>query len=117
MRLDLPDGAWAEVRDPKQVPERLRRPVSRAAAAAAATGFDAEHMATPEQIDAITSLNDHVIRALVASWSFEAEVSVESILDLPAAAYDALAAHAAKQVLALMPDFGPNPDPKAPTAS
>ena len=25
-RIDLPDGAWAEIRNPKKVPERLRRP-------------------------------------------------------------------------------------------
>lgn len=30
-RVILPDDAWADVRDPKKVPERLRRPVREAA--------------------------------------------------------------------------------------
>lgn len=30
-RIELPDGDWADVRDPKKVPERLRRPVREAA--------------------------------------------------------------------------------------
>ena len=30
-RLELPDGAWAEIRDPKKAPERLRQPVRAAA--------------------------------------------------------------------------------------
>jgi hypothetical protein len=32
-RLDLPDGAWADLRDPAKTPERLRRPVRQAAIA------------------------------------------------------------------------------------
>lgn len=30
-RINLPDGEWADIRDPKKVPERLRRPVREAA--------------------------------------------------------------------------------------
>ena len=31
--FELPDGAWAELRDPRKTPERLRRPVRQAATA------------------------------------------------------------------------------------
>ena len=30
-RINLPDDEWADIRDPKKVPERLRRPVRQAA--------------------------------------------------------------------------------------
>ena len=134
MRVDLPDGAFAELYDPLKVPERKRRPVVAALvafmkdrAAANVPQFDTKAMSEDEaaalsaQLDpdlliAADALNDSVVVALVREWSFGA-VSEDVLLDMPADAYKVLSEACAPHLNALMPNFQVSPDPKATTGS
>ena len=132
MKVDLPDGAWAHLRDPKQVPERLRRPyaskmqsmakykpvfdrIKKAASEEEKAAITAE--LPPECIEGFSESNDLMVVALVDEWSFDTPVTIDTVLDLPAGQYDALRTAVAPFLSELMPDYGPSPDPKAPTDS
>jgi hypothetical protein len=106
-------GGWVELRDPKEVPEKLRRPVVQAS-------IDAQKFAdlqdgdfTGADMNELQSLNDLVAIALIKDWSFEQPVTLEGLLDIPSGAYDELLALVAPKIGQLMPNFGVNPDPKA----
>lgn len=136
MRVELPDGQWAELYDPTKVPERKRRPVVRAlvelAKEQALHGFgpevDAASLTDEDKAAALAAkfdtsvlvagdnLNDVAVIALVSSWSF-GEVTVDVLLDLPAESYKALSEACAPLMMALMPNFQVSPDPKATTGS
>ena len=119
MKITLPNDAWAELRDPKAVPERLRRPVSQALlvmgknqeamTAADATTLSAEALASFE------SLNDLLIVARVSAWSLNTPVSLESVLDLPSDLYNALREATAPGMMEMMPDFSASEDKDSPT--
>jgi hypothetical protein len=120
-KVDLPDGAWALLRDPAKVPERLRRPVTNLAAklhpeiaAAKEAGTDGPDL-TADVLGGFQALNDLVMVAVVADWSFDLAVTPETVGDLPGDAYDVLRRETAKCVTDLIPDFSPNPDPASPT--
>jgi hypothetical protein len=125
-RHDVP-GGWAEVRAADEVPERLRRKVISAMGAMVAdpdTVAAVQSADTPEDaaaqvgiglLDEMGAMQDAMICAVVASWSFGDTVSVDALLDLPAKTYDALAEIATPLLDAMMPNFDPTPDPKAPT--
>lgn len=143
-RVDLPDGQWAELRDPAQAPERLRRPVASAyqkvrpeilqglEAAndqyeAAKDSGDQEALKlaelararaaaamSPGEIDALSDANDHGIVALVAVWSYPQPVSIEAALDLPGRAYDALRTAVAPLIGKMWLDARADPNQPAP---
>lgn len=131
-KVELTEGAWAEFDDPKRVPERKRRAVidkiasgvsnetREVIAAAAAKGEQPteEVMAKIEGSDLTTMLEtiDVAIVALVSSWSFDVEPSLDALLDLPGADYDLLRDAAMPLVDQLSPNFEPNPAPTSPTA-
>ena len=118
MRLELPDGQWAELAEPRKVPERKRRPYTTAAASMGpatmvdpATGaVRIDSAETKEQMDAVL---DALILALVVAWSYGVEVTLEAVQDLPGDAYDALRNACLEHAGELMPDYGASPDPKA----
>lgn len=124
-RVLLPYDAWADLRDPKLVPERLRRPVKAALFAiqrdaeawkTVAANGDTSQM-TPETIGAFDDLNDLAAVALIADWSYGLPVNVDTLRDTPGAVYDAIQAAVAPLMLEMMPNFtadGVN-DPKAAT--
>lgn len=122
-KLLLPDGEWALLRDPVKVPERLRRPVMtlttrlqpqiKATKTAAEDGDDM--VLDADVLERFEELNDLVIVAMVAEWSFELAISPETVGDLPGDAYDVLRREAAKGIKDLLPDFSPDPDPASPT--
>lgn len=119
MRLELPEGAWAELADPAKVTERKREPARRAfvqAAQAQANGGDAGPI-----LDALKDAGNKVTVAQVTSWSFGEEVTPDALLDLPGDAYDVLVKAATDRVSELLPEFETvdevPPDPKAPTPS
>lgn len=121
-KLDLPDGAWALLRDPAKVPERLRRPVLTLTTrlnpqikAMRDNPGDEGVVLDADVLERFEDLNDLVIVALVAEWSFELPISIESVGDLPGDAYDLLRRESAKAIKELLPDFSPNPDPAGPT--
>lgn len=116
-RHELPDGQWAEFRDPEQVPERLRRPITRHAARLSSTSVAeaSDGDVAPHDLDILFDLNDALVLALVESWSFPSPVAADGLGELPGPAYDALLKLASPSMLALLPDFGPSPDPASPT--
>jgi len=105
-------GGWVELRSPTEVPERLRRPVVHASIDAQRFADLEEGDFTGEDMNQLQVLNDLVAIALVSKWSFEADISLDGLLDLPSGSYDELLAIVAPQVGELMPNFGVNPDPK-----
>lgn len=130
--ITLPSGKTAVLRDPQQVSERARRPVTRLQARIAAgpvgellrrkdtltdAEFEAEAMSLmgSEDFALLDEVNDLLIVALVASWSYDAPVTLDSVLDLPQQDYEALKRAVAPHVTALMPDFSTSPDPDSPT--
>lgn len=129
MKIDLPEGGWASLRDPKKVPERLRRPIM-SKVSAMGRGTEMKRLVeakTPEEIvgeldlsfiETSSELNDLLVVALVDEWSYDGlPITVESVMDLPGDVYDALRTAVSPFITDIMPDFGPVPDPKAPTGS
>ncbi len=123
--VQLPDNAHALLRDPSQVSERLRRPIM-SAVSRLASGVDVvgksesevgAEMLASGGMDTMNEVNDLLVVALVESWSFPQSVSLEGVLDLPGATYDALRAAVSPHMTAMMPDFSPQPDPAGATPS
>jgi hypothetical protein len=128
-RHDLQDGSWIELRDPKKVSERLRRPVMSAATRlfkdqgaladleSAEDAAAAARMLPPDFLDGASELNDLVSVALISDWSFDAPVSTDALLDLPGPVYDEIRDLCAPLFSDVLPDFEPSPDPKVLPAS
>ena len=125
--VPLPDGQWAELMDPRKVSERKRRPyVTAMTAFNAVAPRDEKGELLSMQIGAeaaglLDRALDLLTVALVKAWSFEQSpgvalpVEVESLQDLPVDAFDDLRREVNKLSPALLPNFDPTPDPKAPT--
>lgn len=124
MKIDLPDGEWADLYDPAKVPEKKRRPVVRALTALIRERiehkppeFDAEDIAdedkaaalvaklNPALIMATDDLNDALVVALVREWSFDVDVTLDNLLELPTDAYRTLSEACSTKLDALMPQF------------
>lgn len=139
-RQNLPDGGWADLRDMAEVSERLRRPIraiqiklardpafADVVAEAAKKGAqavkgmaedEAAKMASQmgdESAGLLDELNDRLIIARVVGWSYDADVSMDALLDLPGPAYDRLRELCADGALQGT-DFGPSQDENSPTA-
>lgn len=117
-RIELPDNAWAELRNPRTVPERLRRPVTQMMFAIANNQEiqNAENdVVNSELVGIYSELNDLVIVARVAAWSFDLPISVDGVLDLPGNAYEVLQEKTVENVLDMIPNFGQSTDPESPT--
>jgi hypothetical protein len=114
-RIELPDGQWAELLDPKKVNERKRRAYISAmseyqkskAGIADASGFGAE------QQDLLDKAFDLLIVCLVSSWSFEQPVGVEALADFGTDVFDPLKSACLKVAKDVLPDYSPSPDPTA----
>jgi len=109
-------GGWIDLRDPKAVPERMRRPIL---ARATTMQRKAQELENGEADDnAVLSLyefNDLVAVALIEAWSFGDTVSVEGLTDLPSGVYDQIQKITAPMIVDLMPSFEVDPDPDSPT--
>jgi hypothetical protein len=117
-RIELPDNAWAELRNPRTVPERLRRPVTQMMFSIANNQEiqNAENdVVNSELVGIYSELNDLVIVARVAAWSFDLPISVDGVLDLPGNAYEVLQEKTVENVLDMIPNFGQSNDPESPT--
>lgn len=138
-RENLPGGGWADLRDEAEIPERLRRPVraiqmklardpafaaviaeASKKGVAAVKGIDpteAAQMASQmgdEAAGLLDELNDRLIIARVMGWSYDADVSMDALLDLPGPDYDRLKELCAEGALEGT-DFGPSQDENSPT--
>lgn len=111
----LSNNEWCVLRDPKQVPERLRRPLMSRSVAASNMLGDEKNL-TPEAIDFFSDFNDLLAIAMIESWSFGDAVTVEVLIDLPIAIYDEVRKLVAPFVKDLMPDFSPTVEADSPTA-
>lgn len=136
IHLTLPSGSTADLREVADVTERQRRPIKRiqtklaglpaftsAVAEAQAQGDGAD--LTPEQqlriaagmgeaFDLLEELNDSLVVALVAGWSYGFAVNVDAVQDLPGRDLDALRKAVAPYLGQLNPDFEPSPDAASP---
>ncbi len=128
--IQLSADNWAELRDPRDISERLRRPIVRAITRVSREGWLAIQ-APPEQgpdgnplpprlpaedLEAFGEANDAGIVALVKAWSYPAPVSIDAVLDLPAADYDRLRAAVAPLIGEMFTSFEPSQDPDSPIA-
>jgi hypothetical protein len=106
-------GGWVKLRSADVVPERLRRPlIERTAQGAQMMANMDEESADSNVIRFWNEYNDLLTVAMVSEWSFGGEVSLDSILDLPAKAYDDVQALVAPFITQLLPNFEPDADPK-----
>lgn len=122
-RINLPDGQWADVRDDfGKAPRRLTKAIGaaqvklaalpsfaairEAAKQAAAAGVeqaasDLSKEISSDDIPAVMPLMDDMreaqVLALVVAWSFDLPLTRESLDELPADAFDVLAAEAEKR--------------------
>lgn len=116
-RLTVP-GGWVDVREPEDVPERLRRRVttmsSRAASMAGRLADDTA-AAEAEDVQFVLEFNDAIALCLVMGWSWDFPVTSDGLLDLPGPAYDAIVQHAQSQIARLVPSFAVDPNPKVTT--
>lgn len=117
IRVELPDGAWAELQDPRKVPERARRPVLTAQAGLQQYVTGETLTTSPAALQAFSELNDAMAVALVERWSYPDPVSLDGVLGLPGDAYDALREAVAPFATALLPDFSPSTDKGSPTSA
>ena len=137
--LTLPSGATADLREVADVTERQRRPIKRiqtklaglpafvnavkeAEAQGDGTSLTPEQQLTiaagmGEAFDLLEELNDALVAAIVAGWSFGFVVSADTVQDLPGRDLDALRAAVAPYLAQLNPDFEPNPDPASPSVA
>ena len=139
IHLSLPSGATADIRDVADVTERARRPLRRVQAKLGANAEFAEAVSTAQKLkgadadltqaeqlqiaaglgaafDDLESLNDLLVAALVAGWSFEFPVSADACQDLPGRDLDALREAVSPYLPSLLPGFEPTPDPDSPIA-
>jgi hypothetical protein len=137
--LTLPSGNTADLREVADVTERQRRPIKRiqtklaglpafvnAVEEAKAQGDGVD--LTPDQqlkiaagmgeaFDLLEELNDALVAALVAGWSYGFVVSADAVQDLPGRDLDALRTAVAPFLAQLNPDFEPSPDAASPSVA
>jgi hypothetical protein len=113
MRKDVFNG-WIELRDPKSVPERLRRPVFQKSIEGASLDFESVD-ADSKAMEFFSEFNDLLAVALISEWSFDAPITTDGLLDLPSKTYDDVRAICAPFLDELIPDFGVDIDPKVDT--
>lgn len=112
-------GGWVELREPKEVPERLRRPI---VIKAGTIGKAAQDIANADEVSvdestlsAMFEFNDLLVIALTKAWSFDEPITLEGLGNLPGNAYDALQKIVAPMVADLMPSFEATPSADSPT--
>jgi hypothetical protein len=131
MRLDLPAGEWAELREPDEIPRKAARRFRDVlfALARPAAGVDQDQdpdalaadvgqsmLASADGLSGMEDMAEALVLAVVSEWSY-GSVCQEVLDDLPDAAIKAIDRHcqSAGYVATLMPDFGVSPDPDSPT--
>jgi hypothetical protein len=114
---------WVILRDPKHVAERHRRPIiakatsMQRAAEKVTSEIEQGDGISEEEFLSLYAFNDLVAVALIASWSWKQDVTIDGLLDLPAKDYDQILKITAPLVTQLMPSFEPDVeenDPQSP---
>lgn len=135
-RLDLPDGQWAELASPRKVSDRRRRAFLSAAADFNAATNDLPMVPGPvneetgqagspqpdpramngEQTELQFAMFDKLVLCFVKAWSLDAPIDLETVQDLDGDTKDVLVKTCLPLLVEMMPDYSPDPDPKAPTS-
>ena len=76
-RIELPAGAWAELRDPDLVTEGERQPLLKALSGATKAMDDGG------VVESMIHVQNAVLLVMVESWSFDAPVEDASLQNLP----------------------------------
>lgn len=108
MRVDLPDGQWAELRD--RASHRDAKEFMRLVMAASE--------ANPSPFEAGMAIKDVTVGWFVTGWSYEMPLpggNPEGLDDLDSAAADILTEVAVAQQEKLIPSFGVKKDKASPT--
>lgn len=125
----LEAGGWIEIRDPRTVTERARRPLMKMAMAAVRhqgvmnidesdpEAVAATLAAAPEVIGEFENLNDALIIAMLTGWSFDVPITMDDLLDLPTKTYQEIQTVIAPLITIIMPNFEPTPDAASPTVA
>lgn len=127
MKVDLPDGGWADLADPRKVPEKKRSRYRRSHFAFSAATADLPRMdsdpnipdpryMTDEASDLADNIAAQLVLCLVTEWSF-GDVTLDVLEGIPGDAYDALVLACRDLAPELMPDYQVDTDPKAPTSA
>ena len=123
--IDLSEGAWALIADPKRVSERKRRSVIesishlssetvKVAEEAARTGDELDTEKLPiSDVPNMMSVVDHCIVAMLISWSFDTEITIDNVLDLAGEDYRILTAATEPFMDNLAVNFEPNPSDRS----
>ncbi|MFJ9616705.1 hypothetical protein [Streptomyces noursei] len=136
IHINLPSGASADLRDVADVTERQRRPIKRiqsqlaarpafAAAVKEAQAISGAELSPEAELriaagmgdafDLLEELNDFLVAALVAGWSYGFPVTADAVQDIPGADLDALRTECAPFLPKLLPDFEPTAEADSPT--
>lgn len=140
IHVTLPSGATADLRSVADVTERQRRPIKRiqaqlaarpafaaavkeAQAAAKASGAELSPEAEMriaagmgDAFDLLEELNDSLVTAMVAGWSYGFPVTMDAVQDVPGSDLDALRKECAPYLPQLLPDFEVSTEPDSPIA-
>lgn len=132
-RVELPGGAWLEVRDASTVTERHRREMKLAMIGLSDAarevlerdGLDEDarkaafaSAANRGDVRLMFEVNDVLAELSVTAWSFDGPCTRESVLNLPSEMYEAVLAAVAPLAMVMLGNkskFEPNPDPSSPT--
>lgn len=131
-RVDLPNGEVATIFSKGEISERTNRLISRAfmsaqgvAAKLARNGFADDDMTTWDAYDTLNEaekdlLSDYqtvLIKAMLKSWSLDAEINDNTIVDLPKGSYESLSTACQDSWVNDEQDFSPDGviDPKVDT--
>ena len=107
-------GGWIEYREPEEVIEKKRRRITVMAPRASniSNRLNNDEVVEVGDMEFLLEFNDAIAICLVNAWSYDAEVTAEGLLDLPAPAYDSVIRHGQANIKRLLPDFAVDPDPK-----
>ena len=115
-KTEVPNG-WIQIRDPKTITERMRRPIIARASNMSALVDLADGEAPLSDVEKMLEFNDLVAVTMIAAWSFDGDVNVDTLLDLEVETYDAIQKKTSEYVSQLMPSFEVDPDPLVITES
>jgi len=134
MRVDLSDGAWAELCDPRKVKQKYRRPILDAMgrmgehrngngngkpADTAEVVQAVKDAVANSPVSAVLNVAELTIIAVVEAWSLDLALPRDdpSVLDeLAGADYDVLSAKATDMLDEMFVEFRPNLDESSPTS-
>lgn len=109
MRLDLRDGSWVELRDPKELTNGQRKPFMRAIA-----------VANAEDADAVLRVSETACEVLITAWSFPFPIpseKLESLDDLKALTYDEIVKACMTAMNTAVLSFEEESDPTEPSSA